>query len=1048
MVLSSAKAVDDLITNVYDFQGRLLMTKKFHDSSVANTVTTITRNEYDFAGRVLRTFQTIDNRPEILAVSYTYNKLGQVIEKNLHCTDCSDPGLSQEGTVYDAMISRNAYDGDEKLLLASQSITLTPGFHVQSGDNFTARITQPSTPPTDISTYRQSVDYRYNIRGWVTSINNAQLTSDGTKNNDTNDYFGMELTYNQSEGGSFANTPFYNGNISAVKWKSPFADAGAEGQRSYVLGYDKSNKLESATYRKRGATSWDQDNNTLDETMKYDHNGNILKMERNTIERTLQTNFTLLASAKELDNLTYTYVSGKGNQLTKVEDGSNEDGFNNGGTQSIEYTYDDNGSLTKDVNKNIDEIEYNILGKPSRIEYLDGKVVTYNYDGGGNKLSMSVFDGATLVSNTDYVSGYVYENGTLAYFGSPEGRVVKKGNAYSYQYAIADHQGNTRVLFATDAGAPDTYKATFEDDTQADELADFQNYPTGAWRNSTNMWDHTDAGTVYTHSQLLNGANGGQIGLAKTLKVYPGDVISAKVYAKYLDVEGNNANLAGLGAALTGAFGLTGATSGEALKALTALNDYSSVMLAAGGNGDPMEPKAFITLLLFDNNFNFVDLAYDQIDAGATTFHDLMEIGPKTIEEPGYAYIYISNEHPKMIDVYFDDLEITHTKTPVLQYNEYYPFGLQTSQSWTRENTTNNYLYNGGTEQNPTTGFYDLAFRNYDPVLGRMAQVDPMADKYGSLSPFNYSFNDPMYWSDPNGADPYAKDPNRNVNSGGGAFQRADDDFRRMNTFGSSMYGDGYDATYAGPSAFGKIGAGPGRFASVGGSWAYLGTRTQMHNGQYGNWYEVWKDYTTNGREDGSDFVGMRFKPLGEQQQTQGVRPVNITIGGTPVGSALTWSYKYDDGNTYVIPTYTMTVSGTDPQGNSVSRTFEVLRFGVYRDSPTKKAGIVGLAQRQSYVIKGWEPGYRVRSYASSEDGAWRIFGSYLIHDGPDNPMKQVYATAGCIEVCGGPNGFLQFNNFVLTLSGAASLHQLGSSGAMTITYEAAVRPPLVIYKP
>jgi len=57
----------------------------------------------------------------------------------------------------------------------------------------------------------------------------------------------------------------------------------------------------------------------------------------------------------------------------------------------------------------------------------------------------------------------------------------------------------------------------------------------------------------------------------------------------------------------------------------------------------------------------------------------------------------------------------------------------------------------------------------------------------------------------------------------------------------------------------------------VGGSWAYLGTRTQMHNGQYGNWYEVWKDYTTNGREDGSDFVGMKFKPLSEQQTQGGV---------------------------------------------------------------------------------------------------------------------------------------------------------------------------------
>jgi hypothetical protein len=94
-----------------------------------------------------------------------------------------------------------------------------------------------------------------------------------------------------------------------------------------------------------------------------------------------------------------------------------------------------------------------------------------------------------------------------------------------------------------------------------------------------------------------------------------------------------------------------------------------------------------------------------------------------TIKEPGYAYIYISNENPTQVDVYFDDFMVRHTKTNIIQYNEYYPFGLQTSSSWTRENTTGNqFLYDQGNELNATTGVYDLAFRNYDPVLGRLLQ--------------------------------------------------------------------------------------------------------------------------------------------------------------------------------------------------------------------------------------------------------------------------------------------------------------------------------------
>ena len=95
------------------------------------------------------------------------------------------------------------------------------------------------------------------------------------------------------------------------------------------------------------------------------------------------------------------------------------------------------------------------------------------------------------------------------------------------------------------------------------------------------------------------------------------------------------------------------------------------------------------------------------------------------IKEAAYVYMYISNENPTQVDVYFDDVTMTYTPSNVIQSNEYYPFGLQTANSWTRDNTTgNNFLSNGGTELNTTSNLYDLEFRNYDPVLGRMHQVD------------------------------------------------------------------------------------------------------------------------------------------------------------------------------------------------------------------------------------------------------------------------------------------------------------------------------------
>jgi RHS repeat-associated protein len=66
----------------------------------------------------------------------------------------------------------------------------------------------------------------------------------------------------------------------------------------------------------------------------------------------------------------------------------------------------------------------------------------------------------------------------------------------------------------------------------------------------------------------------------------------------------------------------------------------------------------------------------------------------------------------------------------------------------------NNYLYNSGSELNTTTNNYEMFFREYDPALGRMNAVDPMASKYASLTPYNYAFSNPVAFNDPSGADP------------------------------------------------------------------------------------------------------------------------------------------------------------------------------------------------------------------------------------------------------------------------------------------------------
>lgn len=177
------------------------------------------------------------------------------------------------------------------------------------------------------------------------------------------------------------------------------------------------------------------------------------------------------------------------------------------------------------------------------------------------------------------------------------------------------------------------------------------------------------------------------------------------------------------------------------------------------------------------------------------------------------------------------------------------------------------------------------------------------------------------------------------------------------------------------------------------------------------------------------------------------MRPVKILIGSTPRGEQTTFAYP-ESGSLgyYLIPIYPCTVEGRDQSGKAVREQFDVLRFGV-QSKDGKTASVVGLADAQTHVIKAWLPHYRVHSAYSPEGGAWQVYDSFLIHDGPDNPTE-IFATIGCIEIMG-RQGFIRFNDLVIRLAGPKSqtrdqqLREIGGSGLMSITYAGATRPPL-----
>src|SRR5690606_28275695 len=102
--------------------------------------------------------------------------------------------------------------------------------------------------------------------------------------------------------------------------------------------------------------------------------------------------------------------------------------------------------------------------------------------------------------------------------------------------------------------------------------------------------------------------------------------------------------------------------------------------LSAADWEDETAPKAFINYILFDTDFIPYDYGFDQIDAealedGSNVPHDFMSV-EAVATKPGYIYIYLSNESDKVVDVYFDDMGITHNHSPIVAGADYYPFGL------------------------------------------------------------------------------------------------------------------------------------------------------------------------------------------------------------------------------------------------------------------------------------------------------------------------------------------------------------------------------------
>ncbi|MCW3160453.1 RHS repeat-associated core domain-containing protein [Chryseobacterium oryctis] len=335
-----------------------------------------------------------------------------------------------------------SYDNQNRLLVHKHQVDSNPEeILAQNEYNELSQLKNKKVGGTNTASPLQSIDYQYNIRGWMTKINDPS--------NLNGKLFGYEMRYNNPVSGLYPGK--FNGNISEIDWK-----AATDGQRRrYNYLYDSLNRLQHAIYLKPDASV--VVTSAYNEWVQYDLNGNITRLDR---YGGIDGNGPI-----QIDQLYYTY---SGNRLNSVTDASqNYQGYPD--TSGITIPYDSNGNMISHEDKGILQIDYNHLNLPKYIkfnDYIDRKGgkqyvnTTYNYRADGTKITKNYTYRDWIIVNSlrtktiEYLEGFQYESSSggsgsfsamLQFVPTSEGYFDFVKNKYIYNYV--DHLGNVRLSY-------------------------------------------------------------------------------------------------------------------------------------------------------------------------------------------------------------------------------------------------------------------------------------------------------------------------------------------------------------------------------------------------------------------------------------------------------------------------------------------------------------------------------------------------------------------------------------------------------------------------